>query len=776
MAKSTEATFEARVNAEIGRILPSLQKKRIRHQLTFTVHLGHTDIVVGGKQDRKLAKGRLDVLLLLDDKPMTVLELKKKGSKLSSADRDQAISYARLITPMPPFVVVSNGETHKFYTTFDKEEWNAANPTEGDIQTLFKRGLECAASDKDDAVRLLLSGKPHFWDQAFKGHTREALASLEGDIAEHSKPLVKRFCIERAATKKVKKLVRAAKPLITVTGSPISGKTNVIAQLALISGLKNSVFFYIDACSTGSSLIQSMANCVARRLLLVPSATDVRHWLISGLSRSTGKRLVLLIDNWHARESDTLLEELRELTQIASSSKLSVILSLDDAEYDRLSVIPGRASSSDIGQAPRVQIAPMSDQELQGALCLMRDDWHVTMAPGAAFEPNYRHPRVLRMLLAGASPPKDIYDKTLSVLGSVLGIGYLHAVWRRFSGNLELQADIERLAQAFIDDTQQTGRSPSVQIASHGRGFVDLQVCESVLGSQRLARLREAGHIRLVTGPNGRVFAAPTLPELLAAAGGFVSARIADDLGRTKGLDAAYESLLATSESFPFGDVVGASALRQVSRDNPGLFSDLLLRLLGDEPREDVLTEGRTVETYFPDVGSVRLHFGEGTYEPVMDNVHPWLMLSHLAKHRLADSAGNRDIQLRILATIGSFPRILRRPDSYHFRDMRPYEAHDIPGMGSVLCHSNGLIEPITVAMHCCFMSMPSEMLRLVEFAVSQKALTLAYRLHIAASFLDGLADDSVAETAESTSERLQSVIGEHLRTLTATHSAKRAR
>jgi len=36
-----EATFEARVNAEIKRIFPSLANLTIKHQLNFTVRLGH---------------------------------------------------------------------------------------------------------------------------------------------------------------------------------------------------------------------------------------------------------------------------------------------------------------------------------------------------------------------------------------------------------------------------------------------------------------------------------------------------------------------------------------------------------------------------------------------------------------------------------------------------------------------------------------------------------------------------------------------------------------
>ena len=48
-------------------------------------------------------------MLEMDGKPIAIFELKRPGIAISDDDREQGISYARLITPMPPLVIISNG-------------------------------------------------------------------------------------------------------------------------------------------------------------------------------------------------------------------------------------------------------------------------------------------------------------------------------------------------------------------------------------------------------------------------------------------------------------------------------------------------------------------------------------------------------------------------------------------------------------------------------------------------------------------------------------------
>jgi hypothetical protein len=97
-----EATFEARLDAAISKTTPLIARARITHQDSFGLHFGHHAITIDGKA-RFDAEGRGDVLLAIDAIPRVMFELKRPGEPLTDDDRDQGISYARLLEPMPPF-------------------------------------------------------------------------------------------------------------------------------------------------------------------------------------------------------------------------------------------------------------------------------------------------------------------------------------------------------------------------------------------------------------------------------------------------------------------------------------------------------------------------------------------------------------------------------------------------------------------------------------------------------------------------------------------------
>jgi hypothetical protein len=109
---TNEATFEARLGAILAELFPA-GGLQVTHQVQFTVRLGHHDIHSDGRKGW-VKKGRADVLLSADVGHVAVLELKRPGVELTDDDRHQGLSYARLLTPMAPLVIVSNGMTSRF--------------------------------------------------------------------------------------------------------------------------------------------------------------------------------------------------------------------------------------------------------------------------------------------------------------------------------------------------------------------------------------------------------------------------------------------------------------------------------------------------------------------------------------------------------------------------------------------------------------------------------------------------------------------------------------
>lgn len=65
---------------------------------------------------------RSDILLKIKGHPILVVEIKKPRHKITQADVDQAISYARLCETIVPFAMVTSFEETKLYDTYTKSE------------------------------------------------------------------------------------------------------------------------------------------------------------------------------------------------------------------------------------------------------------------------------------------------------------------------------------------------------------------------------------------------------------------------------------------------------------------------------------------------------------------------------------------------------------------------------------------------------------------------------------------------------------------------------
>jgi hypothetical protein len=59
--------------------------------------------------DGRTCGARLDILVRRRGLNLLVIEVKEDAAELSERDRDQAISYARLLHPIAPFALVTNG-------------------------------------------------------------------------------------------------------------------------------------------------------------------------------------------------------------------------------------------------------------------------------------------------------------------------------------------------------------------------------------------------------------------------------------------------------------------------------------------------------------------------------------------------------------------------------------------------------------------------------------------------------------------------------------------
>jgi hypothetical protein len=354
---SNEATFEAQVNAEIRRLFPSLKHLQIAHQETFAFRLGHS--VYKKNIEKSWAKGRADIIISYNDKPLFVLELKKPRINLSNDDKEQGISYARAISPMPPIMIISNGTDTQFYKTYDEEPWIPSNFDESAIQQLFNQSLTVASNEIEEAVRYLLGKNDILWSEVLSNHNEDQFQILRGSVGDFTKPLCP-FLINREITSNIHKALVNNKNQIILSGAPFSGKTNVLFSLCRNFQGNTLSYLYINMSKSGYGPLQYLANLFNQNYFRAKDSQNVRDWLILALRGINNTKLVLIIDDWTEIDDLKYRDELSELFNLSKKSNFALIFALTDTCFDSLKNRSGRISTSVFGDSEQFAIEPLS--------------------------------------------------------------------------------------------------------------------------------------------------------------------------------------------------------------------------------------------------------------------------------------------------------------------------------------------------------------------------------------------------------------------------------
>lgn len=117
--KNNEINEETLKNRIIVPFLVSIgyNEGQLSFEDNFTLKLGKNTI-----KKKDYISGRLDILVLLDNEPFIIWELKREKHEITSEEINQAISYSRLTDQITPFTIVSNGDETHLYNTITKEE------------------------------------------------------------------------------------------------------------------------------------------------------------------------------------------------------------------------------------------------------------------------------------------------------------------------------------------------------------------------------------------------------------------------------------------------------------------------------------------------------------------------------------------------------------------------------------------------------------------------------------------------------------------------------
>lgn len=741
-----EADFQASIVARIQEALPLL-KGQIRVERYLHLKLGHHEIKINGASTEKQSvKGRSDVVVFLDDVPLILAELKAPGVKITDDDIGQGLSYARLHQPMVPLVLITNGassSTH-FIRTYDGSSVSTDQADAVALRNALASASELAAESVRVAIRGLLGSEPLVWREILLRWNSEGIASRSGAVGEFRRSIADKFQIPREAAKEVTDCLSDGTPVVVLHGPPLAGVTCVMAQL--VRNLPQVPCIYIDSRSAGD-VMQFIANRLSRELSTGISKDDLRQWLNTGQSLAG---LTLLIDG-------APVGALEELLDIAEAGLLNIVFGLDSWTWASLTTRPGRSEETSLARLAReVELTELSSGEFEDACKIIWDDFNATFLPGAEFVADLRVPRTLRMVVSQI--PAKIPRRTFAaesgdeyvaavLIPSIPTYDVLERASSIYGADPKLKHDLSRLASAFLADIRENGVNPERIVETFGVPSIDADVLEENAGEQRTQRLSDQGIIHWTDTRSLGPRIVVRLPELLAH---HVSVQWTTELREAESDEAAVERLhqiLGLSHFVPYGDLSVAAAVLRL-KDGKRIYA-VAQALHERAPEESRLQEGAVIELLTTDKKGIRIHFGEGMDERVPGDMQAWLVLSHLAQIRANFGENESSVNMAIFAEIGNSEDLIYSPPPGKLSEIPEFHFHEVPGVGSLLCANSGIIEPLLQAMYFHALWRPEEFKQLVEHAIEEKRVFLAWRLSIVAGIVKSATNSSASEAAD---------------------------
>lgn len=751
----TEYDLETAISAAIEVAFPRLGAANIKHQIEFTIRLGHATITAKGRESW-IKRGRADVLLILNAKPLAILELKKNDLSLTANDGEQGLSYARLLPVMAPFVVVTNGDETRIIETFSGQPYKAASPDAKTFEALMLSAAKVAAGDRDDAIATLMGADPQVWTSAVSAASATAVDALTATTAHPLRPFGP-LKILRLATRQLAQKLRTSR-LVLVSGPPLVGKTNVLEQLVRLINPQAAGGLFLE-CGA-SEVFRKIADLLADTLDWPIDPETARNW-VRKVSRAGGPALVLAIDRLDPEDRDDV-RMIEDLTSNTFGPALRVVVGLDeDATRRVLTGADGRSESPIGRRAAIVEVADLAEPEYFQALEALAE-LDMGIMDGGQHSPDLRRPWLLQAMATRLS---GVEREGIGVFPAVPGLEIIAQARANFT-DTELRRRYRGLAQAVTADAQDQSKPYAMALELMGRYFVRRGTLEGFLPSSDVEWLLKQGYVTPSIADENVPILTIGLPELLASELARHLSVEMRELVENDPVEAA-EWLAGAASNFLFGDIVAAQAFLDLSSGNSRVPLGLYDALANMTPVREATHAGQHLSTWVEGVGPIDVRPQEdgstiltingedhtlednGDQGESIGNIHAWLILSQLASRRFVVEVNGSQHRLdpEALLLVGTADFVLRQPRNDMLMDSVP--VHDSAEGGQFVCHNAGIVEAVTQSILKYLSNEPREDRdAFVSTAMDIDSIHLTARLDIALRMLTRSTDADLAAWA----------------------------
>lgn len=731
-----EATLEARIDNLLQTIFPTFNKLEIVHQTSFTLKFGHHVISIDGKSpQRNVARAISDVLIKSGDKNLILLELKKEGHTITSDDIEQGLSYGRLMHPMPPITLITNGSDHHFFNTYTKEKMTNPPMDLGGIEKLLNSAFHLAISDKKSAINTLMSNDTDVIATIINNISKERFDALKGHVSDLSKPIAENYQIKREILNIIDEKLKTHK-VIGLVGSAFSGKTNILYQFYNQRANTGCSIFYINCKDFNYSIFQQLSNHFSRFFGFSIDKDKVREWILSSSLKDDMYSMCVIFDNLDNNIDVSLKNEITEFIDLFKDSNNIILFSTDKIGFKDIGVIENRAYETIIGKASKtIEIDDFSDNEYVDACKILFNECKALIQHGGHKTVEYREPRTLRYLAAIHYQGKDnIIEGQAQIIQAIPDFRFFSTIVNSIIFTSEINDLYKKYAVAFQKDEPNRKSSSHLNIAASGSGAVSLNTIKAVFGND-YEHLIKSGTVVIKDFYKIGQVVFPKIQELLS----FHSIDlIYENILSYESVEDAYKYFVNSCVSMPYCDIVGVKILiKLATSENVRLCMNLVGSLLNDPPKKEIITKGTKIISYYEDIGHLQINFEDDMDEGgFITNFLPHIILSQFASYPflLCENDNEPSVvpYLKLVTEIGSTPITLLRTYALPFKKLQSVSIYEFKKYGEIICGNEGIVEPIVQSLNTVFHHNPNLVEALYKKAIKQNNFQLIWRIYIA--------------------------------------------
>lgn len=375
-----------------------------------TVQIGRTTV----RPSR--VTGVLDILVSRNGQNLFLVEAKHPGENLTSRDRDQGISYASLVRPIAPYVLVTNGDDFRLYETLSKEEVSGANisPDSNFTVALPQELVE-------DAISHFLGLSPENLAEFSRLQVSKAIQPLIGSKERPFSKFIPELFVERTGfIEAVLRFLSESKVLFSLIADSGGGKTCCLCDLALRRVERRQPVLFYRGINLNGSILEAVLSdfgwTFSENLSQVGLVRRLEPIVAS-------QKLLIVIDGIDEWEYESRRQDLLATAQkLSAFSNIRLIFSCKTTIWNHFTTGRGQPTGIEdylYNSTPDVKgfvLPPMSNREFDNTLHAYKKFYGVRLAwEDVALNEARRNPFFMRVLFEVAQKRGDNFILLSSV-------------------------------------------------------------------------------------------------------------------------------------------------------------------------------------------------------------------------------------------------------------------------------------------------------------------------------------------------------------------------